>query len=284
MFNLPVAQTRAGMPSEHGSTTLFRRTLGLTALLLSLAFFPTASANAQAPKDIITKTLDVYLKATAFQSSVTIKSGKATDAAKGSMVITQQIKYKSPNMFSIQVSATGTGPQAAKAADAGGLVVSDGKMIYQYSNKQKQYAKQAAPATLPLQTILRQYMPNPNNEITVLPEANVQGRATVVLAIKPKIPATATAAQKETMAKQLKTMKATQLFVDKQTHQILKISLAGGAAVIEFNSQSLTPTFAPNTFAFTPPPGAKEFVPPPAGGAPGGIPGITPGGTPPGKR
>jgi outer membrane lipoprotein-sorting protein len=283
MVLFPPARQWAG----HFSA-LIRVALSPRGLLPTTAFALTAlaalapSSEAQTVKEILKKVEDTYGKASAYQGSLLIKrSGKGQDGKPASVTQNQQIKYKSPNFVNMQVTVTGTGAAAALASRANSTVVSDGKNFYVYQPAQKQYMKRPAPATFPLRQLLSAVIPGSNTpNAKLLAPASVKGRPVFVVEIKPQMPPNLPAAQKEMFAK----VKPALVMVDKQNFQVLQIkqSSPDGSLVIDFGPQNLKPALPGKLFAFTPPAGAKEFVPPANTQGAGGA--TTPGGSllPPG--
>jgi hypothetical protein len=137
--------------------------------------------------------------------------------------------------------------------------------------------KQQAKPTVSLLQLLG--LAQPLQDATLLPAAKVQGRSVYVVNVPaPKPPANLPDAQKKLYQDQVKNFKL-HLMIDKQNYQLLQLEQSGGQMTmsVDLTSQSIGGNFAPSAFTFTPPAGAKEFVPPtPNGGVPGGLP--TPGG------
>jgi outer membrane lipoprotein-sorting protein len=277
MFMLTAASNRAGRyfaprlaPTRRGS-------------LLLVAFAATAAialpAGAQTAQDVLKKVESIYGKATSFQGSVTIKqSGKGQDKKPASVTRTQTIKYKSPNLFRMQVVATGTGAAKAQAPNANSTIVSDGKTLFAYSVARKQYAKQPVPPNLPLRQLLGFAIPTPTTPgVKMLPAMAVLGRQAFVLEITPTMPPNLTPEQKAQFAK----FKPLKLMVDKQNYHILQLRQSTTESTTEVNlgAQTFNSSIPGNTFVFTPPAGVTEFIPP-ANPPGGGVPGL-PGGGPP---
>jgi outer membrane lipoprotein-sorting protein len=161
----------------------------------------------------------------------------------------------------MQVTVTGTGAAANVNGKANSTVVSDGKNFYVYSPAQKQYMKRPAPPKFPLQQLLAAVIPNPATaNAKLLPQTTVGGRPAFVVEIKPQMPPNLPANQKAQFAK----VKPALVMVDRQNYHVVKIrqSSPEGSIEIDFGPQDLKTALPGKLFAFTPPPGAKEFVPP----------------------
>ncbi len=257
------------------------RAFAVSALAATLPV--TARAADSAAQDVVKKMEAVYAGAKSFDGVVTINQVGTPLAGKpSSNTIVQKIKFRAPNMFQVQMSATATGANAAKAASFGRTISSDGKTLYDYSPSLKQYRKSPAPPTVSLMQLFRQLMPNPNAPGLTLTPASATGHAVYTVQIKPMAPATfpptITAEQKARYLEQIKAAKPVQYTIDKQNYHLLKIYQPGTRSNItfDFSQQNVNAAVAPTAFAFTPPAGSKEFTPPPGMGAPGAPGGMTP--------
>jgi outer membrane lipoprotein-sorting protein len=279
MFMLTAASNRAGRSLAPRFALPLRGSLLLVALSATAAV--ALPAGAQTAQDILKKVENVYAKANSYQGSMTIKqSGKGRDGKPATVTQTQQIKYQGPNKVRVQVTATGTGSAAADAPKVNSTVVSDGKSMYVYNIAMKQYMKRPAPPTFPLRQLLATVIPNSATQnVKLLAPATVAGRPVFVLEIKQTLPPNAPPETKAQFAK----VKPAQVMIDKQSYQVVRIrrSAAENSLEVTFGPQSFNKPLPGSTFAFTPPPGVKEFVPPanPAGGGVPGLPGG--GGAPP---
>lgn len=282
MLIQPVAPSRARRSYATPAAALRRGSLLLTAFsALAVAALP---AGAQSAADILKKSEALYTKAASYQGSLVIKtSGKDQNGKPATLTQTQVIKYVGPNKVRVQVSAIGTGSAKAQAANLSSTTVSDGKTFTIYNSSLKQYVKQPAPPALSVRQLLARVLPASTSQgLKLVAPSQVAGRPVFVLELKPAPPPNLTAQQKAEYAK----MKPLQLMIDKQNYQLLKIrqTAANGSVDISLNGQTFKPNLPGSTFAFTPPAGAKEFVPPanpPGGpGAPGGPPPSGNGGAP----
>jgi outer membrane lipoprotein-sorting protein len=278
MLIQPAARFRAGVQiARSRPVTSLTRALLLSALTLPAAL-PTASA--ESAQDVLKKMAAVYETAKSFQGSVTQRQkGKTRDGKSATLTTTQQLHYKGPNLFHIQISATGTGAAAASASQMGITFVSDGKNIFIYRPAQKKYARQPSPPSLPLSKILR-VIPNPATPgLSLLSPTSVQGHAAYVVQVKPTKPPNVPPQQRAQVEAYFKTLKPTQYMIDKQNYHLLKITTAQGTntSEIEFGPQTINGNVAPALFAFTPPAGTTEMTPPAGGNAPSpGLPGGAP--------
>lgn len=271
MIMVPVALRR------KGCFALRRSAFAPVALLLALSMSETRIAGAQTVKEILQKVEDVYNKASSYQCNLIVRrTGKGPDGKPLSITQTQQVQYKSPNLFRVQVSVTGTGAAAAAVKNGNSTVISDGKNIYVYMPSQKQYMKQAVPASLPLRQLMASVIPGANtaNARLVAPSM-INGRPVYVLEVKPQAPPNLTPEQKARFAR----LKPIQIMVDKQNYHVVRIHQEAADAQLDvsFNGQTVNGTVPSKAFVWTPPPGAKEFVrpatPAPGNATPGALPG-----------
>src|SRR5690349_944645 len=86
------------------------RGLLLSALSLTLLTTPLYRAQADQAQDVLKKMGDVYRNAKSFEGTVSIRQkGKGRDGKPASVTTTQSIKYKSPNLFVVDLKASATG-------------------------------------------------------------------------------------------------------------------------------------------------------------------------------
>ena len=247
--------------------------LALTLLSLS-APFADAKGPGNDPAGIITRMEDVYKNAKSYQGTISMKqSGKTPDGKPFSMSESRQVRFKAPNQIFDQQQVSGTGA-AVKISNRSQTWVGDGKSLYVYVPAQKMYAKRAAPPTIALTQILARYLPHaPQFSLTMAAAAKVNGRDALVISAKPKVPASFPASitkeQKAQILERIKKQRPTQIYIDKQNYQLLR--LVGGPQdrtdEITFVSQQFNGAVPESAFTFHPPAGAKLFVPPAPGSA-----------------
>ena len=280
MFRLPAAPDRAAMVRGFG---LAGGILTVGALSV-LAARPAAGETAG---DVLKKMADLYSKAKSYQVSVTtIQAGKDPKGKAFKVTQTEQIQYQSPNRIHKSVRAAGSGPaitgafaQAITAKQ--GEIFSDGKTATMYVASKKMYQKQPAPPQVLIPQIvdLLRLVPGANRPgLTLLPNtANVKGRQAYVIQVEPTPPPPTLKPDELKKYKEgLKQWKQFPRFmIDKQNYNLLEYTLqtAGGTATIDLTSQVFGGAIPARTFAFAPPPGAKEFKPKPPPTGPAGIPG-----------
>lgn len=245
----------------------------LSTLALSLALPPAAQA-AENAQSILKKMAGAYSTAKTYQGRITIKqSGKAQNGKAVTMTSKQQIKYKQPNRFFINVSMNMAGVPNAPAQNMDRIMVSDGTTVTVYMAAKKQYMKQKGVPPLDLAKLLQGLTGVNGAGATLLSPATVQGHSAYVVQIKPPIPSlppNMPAAQK---SKLLASIKPDKFFIDRQNYHLLRMTRNMGDSHIdvEFEAQVFNASIPDTAFRFTPPAGAKEFVPPrgPGMGGPG---------------
>jgi outer membrane lipoprotein-sorting protein len=265
MFALPAARIRAGIDCS----------VRVALPALCALFLPGAVHADPQAESILKKMQTLYQTAKTYKG--TIKSnqhGKGPDNKPISRNITQEIRYKAPNLFYIRVSISG-GTGAGAAGNGSQTVACDGKNIYQYISTRNQYVKQAAPATAP--KLGPMGFNFPLNNAKMLPASSVSGRPVYMIQIERPMPPNVPANQQAKVKPLLKV----NLAVDKSNYYLLRISAANGENATDFVDQTVNGSLSDSSFAFVPPAGATLFTPPaqPAPGAPGGAP-VLPGGPP----
>lgn len=270
MLFRPVARRRAGLLTVEPCVAICGRGLFAVALLGFAGAAVPAHADLSA-SEIIAKMNAIYSTAKSFKGSTIMQSsGKGPDGKPFTVTATQQVAYKSPNQFRVQVTASGTGA-ASKASGNSQTVVSDGKTMYMYLPARKQYIKRPAPPQVPIQRIVQINVNGQNAKL--MPASTVNGRPAYIVQIMPMLPPTLTAQQKQLVKPSL-------IAVDKQNFHLLRITQGGNAQVMTFTGQTVNGNLPASVFAFSPPAGATEFKQP-MPGAPGGAPGAPP--VPPGS-
>jgi outer membrane lipoprotein-sorting protein len=237
----------------------------------SFAFVP-ITARAQSAADIYKKMSDVYANAKSYQGTIVQTNiGKSQDGKAARQTVKVNINYKAPNKYNIVNNRTVTvGPTTQ--TDSQGMV-SDGKSVYMYAPSKKLYQR----APVQNQSILARFFAQlkASNGFTLLPATTVNGRAAYVL--KPNAPTQGSPAEIAN-AKNVNIA----VMIDKQNYHLLKMTLVSpsGSMSQMVSNQVVNGNIPDSAFAWTPPAGYKEFVPPPApNGAPGGpgVPGRAPG-------
>ncbi|HZT42377.1 MAG TPA: DUF2092 domain-containing protein [Chthonomonadaceae bacterium] len=282
-----------GLSRVRPSTPLVRSLVVLLAAL-SLAGSQAAHAADNAG-NVLRKMATLYNNARSYEGTVTVHNGgKSPDGKKFTVTSTQHVRFRSPNLIQASISMQGTGA-AARFAQGGQIITSDGHTMYRYVTAQKQYMKFPAPPRLTLMQILN--LPNfDTTTAKVVGSTTVNGHAAAEVEAKPampSLPANLPAQQKAQIMANMKNqwakMKPIRLAIDKQGGQILRVTITtpAGPATIDFSSQMFNPAIPSSAFTFKPPAGAKELtMPTPRGpGAPGppGVP-VPPSGAPGGRR
>jgi outer membrane lipoprotein-sorting protein len=265
----PVAPERAGTKNLGSPSASPLRRAGAASALLLAGTLPLAARAADNPQDILKKMQTVYHDAHTYEGAITMKvAGKGQDGNVTTVTNVEQLKYRGPNLFSMQRSVSATGPLAPRFTNMKATLISDGKTVYNYDLSKKEYMKAAAPAKVSLERLLERMMPPSDlSKATLLPPTTVQGRPAYVI----NIPIAVTAGGKEP--------KAFQYTIDKQNYYALKIVMVGGTSGLEIDldGQTVGGNIPASAFVFMPPAGAVEKkapmpaaapVPAPQGGAP----------------
>lgn len=234
-----------------------------TLLLMSL---PGSAQDVQA---ILTRVTQTYQNAKSYQAQATLtqtRQGGGQQQRRSSTITT---RYKAPNKVATVVQGSDTMQ-----------IYSDGKTMYLYSPKDKQYMKMPAPASLaqmagvsgigsgdPSQigAQLRSIFSNGKK----LADRNVGGKPVFVLQ--------STQSQQSQDGKTSLQLVATAL-IDKASYLLHQLTIQatrsqGTQKIVEtitvtFASQQVNPNLSDSVFAFKPPAGAKEVTPPQPSGAP----------------
>ncbi len=271
----PAALPGAANPTAHFSRAALFPGLCVFSTLLACSLIPTRAA-AQDARTILNKVTTTYSKAKTYQGRFTVHvSGKDRGGKPVTSTTTQQVKYKSPNLFAVQGTTRIVGGSAGKGRTLAQTAVSDGHTVYVYlAAPTNQYQKQNAPPQLDLLQLLKVIPSVPIPNVTLLAPANVQGHAAYVVQIQPKVPNLPPNITPQQRAQIMAQFQPARYFIDKQTYHVLKIAQSGPmqSSTVEFDSQVFNQAIADGVFHFTPPAGAKEFVPP-QGMAPPGAPG-----------
>lgn len=284
MFLRPAASSEAGMQMvSHRSASISRRPLMLSALALAVLALPGVRVRADEAQDTLKKMGDLYRNAKSFDGILTVKqNGKGQDGKPVTLTTVQSVKYKSPNIFHVELKFNGTGA-AAKANGQTEIINCDGKTLYQYSPAKKQYMKSPAPPNVPFPQLLQlmrlQVVPGPTTPgAKMLPPATIAGRPALVVEVRPpanSLPAQMPAADKAKIAFVFR--------IEKGTYHLIQLVMNLGAGVndVNFGPHTVNGNIATSAFNFAPPAGTKEVQVPRPNGAPG-APGV-PGGGPPRK-
>ncbi|HZP80796.1 MAG TPA: DUF2092 domain-containing protein [Chthonomonadaceae bacterium] len=259
--------------------------LMLSTLALALARPHTARA-AEDAQSILKKMAGAYSAAKTYQGRITIKqAGKTPNGKAVTMTSKQQIKYKQPNRFFVNVSMNLTGVPNAPARNMDRIMVSDGTTVTVYMAANKQYMKQKGVPPLDLSKLLQGLTGVNAPGATLLPPTTVQGHSAYVVQVKPDLSHLPPNLPPAERTKLLASIKPDKFFIDRQNYHLLRMtrSIGGSSMDVELESQVFNAAIPDTAFRFTPPAGAKEFVPPRgpgmvAPGAPGapGVPGAPP--------
>lgn len=238
----------------------------LVAGALLLISLPSPAQDVQA---ILNRVAETYRKAKSYQAQATLTQTRQGGGQQQRRSSTISTKYKAPNKVVTIVQGSDTMQ-----------VYSDGKTMYIYSPKDKQYMKMPAPATLTQMAGVSGVGSGDPSQIGAqlqaifgngkkLPDRNVGGTPVFVLQ--------STQSQQSQDGKSSLQLVAT-AFIDKANYLLRQLTIQatrsqGTQKVVEtitltFASQQVNPNLPDSVFAFTPPAGAKEIAPPQPSGAP----------------
>lgn len=238
------------------------KTFGLSTGLGLAALLSLQNAQAQDVKTVVAKTHAVY------QQMKTLQTTYVTELAQGPQKATREteVKIVAGQKASINVHQQVSGVVGAqKSSDQ--RIVDDGANIYAYIPQQNQYIKRPHNPNAILQQISLlyglPYLTAKGTTAKLLPSVKMDGKSAYVLQI--------TDDKAPDKGKILITIDQATYHIKR--NQTIIAGAKGGSATITVKSEIFNAPISPAAFIFTPPKGAKEFVPPPQGampGAPGG--------------
>ncbi|MCS6831009.1 MAG: DUF2092 domain-containing protein [Armatimonadota bacterium] len=239
----------------------------LLALSLAAASLP---GSAQDVQTILSKVAAAYKNAKSYQAQASVSETRLIGGQQQKRSSTISTKYKAPNKMVTIVQGSDNLQ-----------MYSDGKTMYIYSPKDKEYMKMPAPASLAQAGGMSSIGSGDPSQIGVqlqaifgnagkkLPDRNIGGKPVFVLQ--------ATQSGQSQDGKGSFNVTAT-AFIDKATYMLRQLSLQAtqtqGAQkvaqtiTVTFASQQLNPSLPDSVFAFKPPAGAKERQMPAPGSAP----------------
>ena len=244
---------------------------GLLLLALCLLSPPPAGAKGPGndPAALVAKMESLYTGAKSFQGTITMRrSGKTRDGKTFAIAETREVRYKAPNLIFDNQRIVGTGAAVRESARSA-VYVGDGKTLYVYAPSSNQYAKRGIASRVMLKQMLGRYLIiAPRFTLSIGTAAKVNGRDAFVIVAKPKIPTEFPPnVRKEDQPKiiaEIKMQRPTQVFIDKRTYQLLRVT--GGSNLVNdevnFVSQTLNGAIASGAFTFRAPAGAKLFTQP----------------------
>ncbi|GBC96643.1 Outer-membrane lipoprotein carrier protein [bacterium HR16] len=234
------------------------RTLFLTGLVAGAMLFAGAPSRAQDVQTILSKVAAAYKNAKSYQAQATMTQVRQMGSQKQQNTSTITTKFKAPNKMVTIVE----GRDRLQ-------VYSDGKTMYIYSPKDKEYMKAPAPASLA--TAGSGIGSGDPSQIGVQLQAmfgtNAKKLADRRVGGKPVFVIQSTQSQQSPDGKSSIRMTATAL-IDKATYVVHQIIIEGTRSMgtqkmadnitITFASQQINPNLPDSVFAFKPPAGAKE--------------------------
>jgi outer membrane lipoprotein-sorting protein len=232
-----------------------------TCLLAAGVLLASLPGSAQDVQTILSKVAAVYKNAKSYQAQASLTETRQIGGQQQKRTSTISTKYKAPNKLATIIQGSDSMQ-----------VYSDGKTMYLYSPKNKQYMKMPAPVSFAQQPgmsgigsadpsqIGAQLQAIFGNGGKKLPDRNIAGKPVFVLQ--------STRSGQSQDGKTSFNMKAT-AFIDKATYTLRQITLEASqsqgtqnvAQTINFTvlSQKINPNLPDSVFAFKPPAGAKEI-------------------------
>ncbi|GIV19195.1 MAG: hypothetical protein KatS3mg023_0946 [Armatimonadota bacterium] len=248
------------------------RTKFFACLLAASVVFASLPGSAQDVQSILSKVADVYKNAKSYQAQASLTETRQMGGQQQKRTSTISTKYKAPNKVVTIVRGSDNRQ-----------MYSDGKTMYIYSPKDKEYMKMPAPVSFAQMAGMSGVGSGDPSQIGAqlqaifanggkkLPDRNIGGKPVFVLQ--------STRSGQSQDGKSSFNMKAT-AFIDKATYMLRQLTLEAtqsqgaqkAAQVIQvtFASQQINPNLPDSVFAFKPPAGAKErqIKPPPGAPAP----------------
>lgn len=247
------------------------RTRFMTWLVAGLVLLVSIPGHAQDVQTILTKVAAAYKNAKSYQAQATMKQTHQAGSQKQQRTSTITTKYKAPNKV---VTIIEDGNNRLH-------VYSDGKTMYIYSPKDKEYMKAPAPASL-AQAGAGVQSGDPSQigaQLQAMFSTNAKRLADRNIGGKPAFVIQSTQSGQSPDGKSSFRMTATAL-IDKASYMVRQIIIDGERSMgaqkmvdnitITFASQQINPNLPDSVFAFKPPAGAKErpMQAPPGGAAP----------------
>lgn len=242
--------------------------LSVTVLLRGSMLFLLMSSVAARVKAVEPQAQDLLKKMNAlyasntFQGSASVTQKGFTDDNKPYLTKgTQEVTYKSPNLFLIKTSGDAVGGTQVR--------IFDGKQIINYNSVQKLVTKRPVKGTigenipLPLLNLLGISIDTQGGKITG--SAAVGGRAAYLIATSVPLPALspgATAEEKASREEFKKSLPLFELAIDKKDCRLLRMVQTFKdpkmTRTLEFTQQTFNAVLGENAFAFAPPSGAQS--------------------------
>lgn len=232
-------------------------------------------SRAEDVASIIKKVSDRYLKAKTYQGVIMTHQSMAGANGPAKVDATQKVFVQIPNHYRFDVSAIGTGA-ASNASQNDHSFVCDGKTLYIYYPNAKQYRKNPAPTDFSMQQVVGSLLPQLDAFSAVgMSEGKTNGQPSITVLMKmqlpKKLPPDISPEQKKQIEENLRKSKPVKVIINKSDYSLLEVVINGGAGKdlnIVVSQQSFDKPISPSMFKFTPPAGAKEFIPPKTGGKP----------------
>jgi len=226
-------------------------------LVAGMVLWAIVPGHAQDVQTILNKVAAAYKNAKSFDARITMTQTLKEGSRKQQSTSTITTKFKAPN----KVVTIIEGDQRLH-------VYSDGKTMYIYSPKQKEYMKQPAPASFVQGSGIGAGDPSQIGvQLQALFAANAKKLADRSVGGKPAFVIQSTQSGQSPDGKGSFKMTATAL-IDKASYMVRQIVIDGYESMgtrtavnnltITFASQQINPSLPDSVFAFKPPAGAKE--------------------------
>lgn len=211
--------------------------------------------------DLLKKMNALYMANTYQGTALLTQKGTTEDNKPYLVKGTEEVSFKSPNIYAIKSSGSALGGTQVR--------IFDGKQMINYNSAQKQYMKhpmQAAGggnAPLPLLSLFGISVDVQNGKL--VGSAAVGGRAAYLVQTNIPMPALrpgATAQEKASREEFKRSLPPLELAIDKKDFRLLRMTQTFKepkmTRTLEFTQQTFNPTLDASVFAFTPPSGTKS--------------------------
>jgi outer membrane lipoprotein-sorting protein len=235
------------------------RLQGIACLLAGSMLMVGLPSAAQDVSTILSKVADAYKNAKSYQAQVTMTQVLQVGSQKQQLTSTMTTKYKAPNKMVTLIQ----GNQSLQ-------VYSDGKTMYVYSPKEREYIKMPAPASLAQAGGAGVGTGDPSQigtQLQMLFSQNAKKLADRKVGGKLVFVIQSTQSDKAQDGQSSSQMTAT-AFIDKATYLVRQIVISDSRSrgnqkmsqqiTITFASQQINPVLPDSAFVFKPPAGAKE--------------------------
>lgn len=220
------------------------------------------------PKAILKQTETIYKNAKTYHGILTlVEAGKDRKGAEFTYKTTQELWYATPNRLLLRITSEGSG-SAQKVPHLNLVKASDGKILTVFDGARNQYYHRAALAATNVYHIFERAMPNADAPgLTLLPPADVQGRAAYLVqtALKtPMAPASGPTLEQARKMELLRSAMPPCYAIDKQNSLLLQVTSKAGTVTqtVTLENQQVNAALSSDALIFSLPPGTIQIAPP----------------------